>query len=136
MRSSYLQGSIDSSPTTKSVGETRLLQSQNPFDRNRRSTLLLVLGVVAIGLCLSGANALAQEKSSNTSLWEGDVVAPRWTAHIRLLLKQDESKLSGWIWETGPGNTVEPAELIGEQLGTSGFRIVTGGGLVDRKSVV
>jgi hypothetical protein len=129
MRRSHPQCSNDSS-TAESIGETRLLHNQNAYCRNRLLMLLLVLCVVATSMCFLGANALAQGKSGSAGVWEGDVVAPKWTVHIRLLLKQDKTKLSGWIWETGPGDSVQSAELIGEQVDTSGFRIVTGGGLV------
>jgi hypothetical protein len=127
MRRSHPQCSNDSS-TAESVRETRLLHNQNAYCRNRLLMLLLVLCVVATSMCLLGANALAQGKSGSAGIWEGDVVAPKWTVHIRLLLKQDKTKLSGWIWETGPGDSVQSAELIGEQVDTSSFRIVTGGG--------
>ena len=130
MRSPHPRCSNDSSPRPKSVGEARLLQNQNAYRRNRLLMLLLVLCIAATSMCLFGANALAQGKSGSAGVWEGDVVAPKWTVHIRLLLKQDKAKLSGWIWETGPGNSVQSSELTGEQVGTSGLRIVTGGGLV------
>ena len=129
MQNPEYQDNKDLFLATDSVRQTRLMQNQKAVCRGRLFTFLLALCLAVTVWCSVGLSVFAQNLN-RASVWEGDVVAPRWTAHNRLLLKQDGSKFSGWIWETGQGGNAEPSELIGEQVGTSEFRIETRSGFV------
>lgn len=89
--------------------------------------VIISLAVSMIHLQLRGQSFPAHA-SKNQALWEGDVTAPRWTDHVRLLLVRDGTDLSGWMWRSNPANAI-PDGMIGEVNSSSEFRLHTESGL-------
>jgi hypothetical protein len=86
------------------------------------------LAVSMIHLELQGQSFPAHA-SKDQSFWEGDVTAPRWIDHVRLLLVRDGTILSGWMWRSSPANGI-PDQMIGEINSSSELRMRTESGLI------
>jgi len=102
------------------------------FSRSSIETPMIRLLVFAVALVPSMVPLLVGFQNTPTSkIWEGDVVAPKWTSHEKFLLTREGSRITGYhIFEprdpSGLGNLDEIAGTVASDgsvriLSDSGF---------------
>ena len=95
--------------------------------QNGTVKLAVMISLILPATLLLRGQTFPADASSIQAMWEGDVTAPQWKEHVRLLLVQKGTNLSGWMWRSDPQEAV-PEEVIGEVNSSLEFQIHTESG--------